>query len=168
MNQARKNQLNNKLHQIYTNGSGRIEGVIEETLQEYIGGHVFFLHKIKGTIKHLPIEEYDEIDKSYTRVEVGLYQEGNACIATFDIPYSEKELQKIGARIDFAYYKWMQREPSSLKLERPYDYYKDIVTCSNAPTFILTEEQFYNSTEEEQQKIIHERELQAFFPIRDN
>lgn len=128
MIEERKEALNAKLRQIY-DASGRIEGVIENLLQEEFLGHTYFIHSIEKTWFHPPCcNDCSQEDKDYTIIVVGLYQEGNACISEFRVPVTTLKLHQIASRIDMAYYRWMQREPSWLKNQpgrgMRHDYYR--------------------------------------------
>lgn len=166
MIQARKDQLNRKLQQIYNN-SGRIEGIIESLLQEQFLGHTYYAHEIGATREHHPIEEDDHEDKTYTFIEIGLYQEGDSCIATFEVPVSQKVLQDIGARIDMAYYQWMQREPQTTKRIDPYKYYSDLVDASLYPEDKLSKQDFNSRTAIELFELLTNIEFDAFLPPKN-
>lgn len=132
MKQNRKDQLNRKLQQIFENGSGRTEGIIENLLLEQMYGHEYTVQQIGATQEHLSDWTQDKTDKTFTLVEFGLYQVCEGQIANFLIPVSEIVLQQFASRIDAAYYQWMQREPQILRgiLSRQYDYYRELMECT--------------------------------------
>jgi|SRR5579859_546459 len=167
MIQNRKEQLHKKLHQIYENGAGRTEGIIDSLLQESFLGHIYFIHGIGETIEYPPCEEWDTNDKDYTLVKFGLYQEGNGCIEIFSVPVSTKVLNDIATRIDAAYYHWMQREPQSVKRDNPFDYYRTLFNVTIECTYDMNEREFGRLSPQSQQAVIEDAERFAFLPPKD-
>lgn len=164
MNQARKDQLKKKLAQIYEDGSGRTEGIIDDLLQETFLGHTYFINAIGETTKHPPCEDWDREDKDVTLVEFGLYQDGNACLGTFTVPVSTKVLNDLAARIDAAYFHWMQREPSSLRESDPFEYYRTLFDVTLECTW---DREFDALSLKEKRDVIEDTERYAFLPPRE-
>lgn len=167
MDIERKNSLNEKLRQIY-DASGRIEGVIENLLQEEFLGHIYFIHSIEETRINPPCcDDCSQEDKDYTIIAVGLYQEGEACIQEFRIPISTLKLHQIAARIDMAYYRWMQREPSWLKNQpgrrMRSDYYRMLLNV--IPTNIKSAQDLNFVSEEEHASLAFDV-LTTLFKVR--
>ncbi len=81
----------------------------------------------------------------------------------FDMPVSEAYLKQIEARIDTAYYKWIQAEPQWIKTVRLYDYYKLLSECTLDPSqHNLTEEDFLSMDAEDRDTWIKVAEWNAF------
>jgi hypothetical protein len=164
MRKERKEQLNNKLRQIF-DASGRSEDKAQSLLEEIILGHTYTIHEIKETTQHPPIEEYDFKDKDFTIIEFGLYQDGNACIETFSMPVSNSILLQYAARIDLAYYRWMQAEPQWIRATRPYEYYETVRACAaDDGTYNLSEAEFNDLSDQEKEDILRQAETEAFLP----
>lgn len=172
MNSQRKLQLNEKLTQIYHNGSGRTEGIIDDLLQEHVGGHTLFIHTIGLTQQHLSEDEIEK-DKTFTHVELGLYKDGEGCIQIFDIPYSNSELEKLAARIDMAYYYWMMREPQILKMQHTglFEYCQMLSKVARFRCVTdfekMTQEEFETKKPYDQIRIVDGLECRAFLPKAD-
>lgn len=169
MKRARKDQLNKKLHQIYKHGSGRIDGIIENLLQEHVLGHTYIIGNIGCTAENPPCEEDDSENKDFTLVEFVLDQKGNGYIASSSIPVSNNMLQQIASRIDMAYYHWMQREQVLLE-NHPngkFSYYQDVHDIVTDDVPIYTKDQWARLTELRKDEIIALLEKKAFFPDGD-
>ena len=168
MRKERKEQLNKKLQQIFQ-ASGRSEDKTQSLIEETILGHVYTIHEIGETKKNPPIEEDDLNDKDFTLVEFGLYQDGNACIETFRMPVSNSVLIQYAARIDLAYYRWMQAEPQWIRTMRPYNYYETVRACTAYDeTYKLTEAEFNGLSDQEKEDIIRQAETESFLPSYDD